>query len=117
MTAPIRAGDLKRYISIESRATTTDASGGQTFTWSAVKSVYAKIEPLTGHELVAAQQLRAEISHRFTVRYDAIFADPKQVAQYRINYNNRVFDVKAAMNFEEDGVYLELLAEEGVTQG
>lgn len=117
MTAPIRAGDLKRYITIQQRSTTQDSTGGQSLTWTNVKSVYAKIEPLTGRELLAAQQIAAQVSHRLTVRYDPIFADPKTAVAYRVLYNNRIFDVQASMNFEEEDAFVELLAVEGVSQG
>ncbi|WP_454737596.1 phage head closure protein [Cupriavidus necator] len=117
MTARIRAGDLNRLITIQQRSTSQDGFGQQVTTWSDVKKVYAFIEPLAGNERIAAMQVSTAVSHRITVRYDAIFADPRVVAAYRVAYNGRYFNIQAAMNLDEANRTIELLAAEGMNYG
>jgi SPP1 family predicted phage head-tail adaptor len=117
MTAPVRAGALTRPVSVESRSTQRDSFGGQSTVWTPVKTVYAAIEALSGSELVAAQQFATEVSHRFTVRYDAIFADPKAATAYRLVYRGRIFNITAPLNIDEADRTIELLASEGLNNG
>ena len=117
MTAHLRRGELNRYVAIQSRTQATDSFGGQSETWTTIKSVYAKIEALSGRELVAANAVATEVSHRITVNYDAIFSDPRIVATYRVLYGTRIFDVEACLNIDEENRVIELLALEGMTLG
>lgn len=117
MTQPLRTGEMNRLITVQARAASQDAAGEQVLTWATVKSVYAKMEALSGRELVNAQARVSEVSHRFTVHYDAIFADPQVAAAYRVLYGARVFDVKACLNVDEDNRVVELFADEGLNQG
>ncbi|MCA8248078.1 phage head closure protein [Burkholderia multivorans] len=117
MTTSMRSGQLTRLVTVQQRDTARDSFGQQVESWSTVKSVYAYIEVLNGSERAAAQSVATDVSHRFTVRYDAIFADPRVVATYRIVYATRIFDIHAALNVEESNRTIELLASEGFTNG
>jgi len=117
MTARIRSGILTRLITIEQRATVQDRFGQQQDVWTKVKQVYALIEALNGTERAAAQTVMTDVSHRITVRYDAIFADPRVVAAYRATYNGRIFIIQAALNIDEGNQIVELMAAEGMTNG
>ncbi|MFP3554237.1 phage head closure protein [Paraburkholderia sp. SIMBA_049] len=113
----VRAGALDRQVSIQQRTLSQDSFGQQLQVWSEIKKVYAGIEALSGGERLAAQSLASEVTHRFTVRYDAIFADPKVVAAYRIVYNSRIFDVQDCENIDESNRLIQLMASEGLTLG
>lgn len=117
MSALLRVGELTRLVSVQQRATTPDSYGQQVSTWTEIKKVYAKIEALSGRELVTAQSISAEISHRFTLHYDAIFASPKTAATYRFVYAGRMFNITATMNIDEDDRVIELMAAEGLNDG
>lgn len=117
MSATIRSGDLNRLVTVQQRSTTTDSFGGQVNTWSDVKSVYAKITALGGRELLAAQSYSTDVSHQILVRYDAIFADPRVVAAYRISYASRLFNIFAALNENEENRVVTLIAAEGLNNG
>ena len=116
-TTHLRSGSLDRYVSIQRRSIAQDTFGGQLETWTEIKKVYASIEALSGNERLAAQSLSTDISHRITVRYDAIFADPKVAATYRVVYLGRIFDVQACLNVDEGNWIVELMAAEGMTLG
>ena len=117
MTSRIRAGDLSRLISIQQRTTSQDTFGQQLTTWTEIKKVYALIEALSGTEKLAAQSISTDVSHRITVRYDAIFADPITTSGYRAVYNNRIFNILASMNVDEGDRMIELQAGEGLNRG
>lgn len=114
----MRAGQLRRQITIESRATSVDADyGGQSTTWSTTATVWADIQPLSGRELFAAQQFGSEVSHVITVRYQSMFDDPKAVAAMRVNYNGRYFNIHACINTDERNREVQLMASEGLNDG
>ena len=117
MTTQMRAGQLNRLVAVQQRSTARDGFGQQVETWTTIKPVYAYIEALNGSERAAAQSISTDVSHRFTVRYDAIFADPRLVATYRVVYGTRIFDINAALNVDESNRTIELLASEGLTDG
>jgi SPP1 family predicted phage head-tail adaptor len=117
MTARVRGGELNRLVSIQRRGTTRDEFGQQVTTWAEVKKVYAFIEPLAGNERIAAMSVSTDVSHRITVRYDAIFADPRVVAAYRVVYGARTFNIQTSMNLDEANRTIELLAAEGMNDG
>jgi SPP1 family predicted phage head-tail adaptor len=120
MTIRMRAGTLTRLVTFQALGASPDSYGGQPSaagTWTDVKSVYAAIEPLSGRELLAAQQLSIDVTHRITVRYDAALADPRIVAAMRVVYGARYFNVRAAMNIDEGNRVIELAATEGLKDG
>ena len=117
MTAPMRAGTLTRFIDIQARTTGKDSFGGQVQTWTTLKSVYAAIEALSGNERMAAMAYSTDVSHRVTVRYDAIFIDPRVVATYRVQYGTRIFNIEAALNMDESNRTIELICSEGLNLG
>lgn len=117
MTAPLRGGTLSRSIDIQARAVAKDSFGGQTQTWTTLKTVYAAIEALSGSERAAAMSYSTDVSHRVTVRFDALWSDPRAVATYRIKYGTRYFNIEAALNVDEANRAIELICSEGLSLG
>ena len=114
----MRAGDLNRLVSVQQRAATQDEFGGQSTTWTEIKKVYAHIEGLYAREMIAAQAVASEVSHRITVRYDAaLWADPKAAARYRIVYAGRNFNINGVTNEDERDAVIELLCAESMNDG
>jgi SPP1 family predicted phage head-tail adaptor len=117
MSGPMRGGTLTRFIDIQQQTVTKDSFGGQALTWVTLKSVYAAIEALSASERMAAMSYSTDVSHRVTVRYDAIFIDPRVVATYRILYGARIFNIEGAMNVDEANRTIELICSEGLNLG
>lgn len=114
----LAAGQLRRRVAIQSRATTVDAVGQISQTWSTVLSgVPAHIEPLSGRELIAAAAVQSSITHRVTVRYHRDLAAPVAANARRVVYGDRVFNVSAVLNIDERNRVIEMLAEEGLSNG
>ena len=113
----IRAGQLNRRITLQRQSNVQDSYGGPVRTWLNVATIWADIQPLTGRELESAQRMASEVSHQIVVRYQAIFADTRQVAGYRALYRSRIFNIHAALNEDESNVLVTLLASEGLDDG
>ena len=113
----LRAGQLNRRITLQRQSNAQDSYGGPVRTWLNVATIWADIQPLTGRELESAQRMASEVSHQIVVRYQAIFADTRQVAGYRALYRSRIFNIHAALNDEERNVLVTLLASEGLDDG
>ena len=66
----MRAGRLRERIVIERpTAGNPTASGERPDTWSTFATRWAEVVPSGGREFVAAQQVRAEMSHLLRLRY------------------------------------------------
>ena len=116
--AHLRRGELTRYVAVQALTGSTDSFGQPVQTWTTLKNVYAKIEALSGREIVVAQAINTEVTHRITVQYDDdLWADPRVVASRRILYGSRVFDIRSMENIDEANRAVALQAFEGVTRG
>lgn len=105
----MRAGQLRHRLVIESAATTSDAQGGVTTIWTTFDTLWAKIEPMTGAELLQAQALQSSTSHRITIRYRSGI-----LASMRGRFGARIFNFRSILNMDEKNQTIEILADEGV---
>jgi len=108
---------MNRRIILQRPSTAQDTYGGPVRTWTDLGTFWAEIQPLSGRELESAQRMASEVSHQIVVRYQAIFADTRQVAGYRAVYRSRIFNIHAALNEDESNVLITLLASEGLDDG
>lgn len=113
----MRAGDLRRQIALQTRATVQDTFGGQSQVWTTAYTVWAQISPLSGRELLAAQAVRSEVTHTITIRWRSELADPMALAAMRAVYNGRIFNIHGARNLDERERTYELDASEGLNNG
>jgi head-tail adaptor len=98
---PISAGMLTRRIKIQRPSTIKDSVGAPCRSWLDVATVWADIQPLSGKE----------------VRYQSLFDNPQQVAQMRVLYKARIFNIHSALNEDEKRTQIILLASEGLDDG
>jgi SPP1 family predicted phage head-tail adaptor len=112
---PVKAGDLRHRVEIQSSTAARGQSGATLPAWNtSVPFAYAraKIEPLSAREVFAAEAASAEVTHRITIRYLAGLK-----TDMRIKHGTRYFDVVGIRNIEERNAWLELLCVEGRTAG
>lgn len=67
----IAAGKYRHRVTLQSKAVTRDAMGGEVIVWSDVATIWARVEALTGRALMAAQQAQSEVSGRILLRHRA----------------------------------------------
>lgn len=65
----MRAGPLDRRIVIKAPVTTSDAMGGPVVTYTTLATVWAEKKDTGGREFMAAQQVNAEVTTQFRIRY------------------------------------------------
>lgn len=108
----MRSGRLRQRVTIERRTRTRDRFGAIVETWETHASRAANVATPTGREAVAADQLRAELSHVLTLRapLDVTTTD-------RIVYRGRVLGILAVLDTDNRGRELTLYAAEVVPNG
>jgi len=97
-------------LAVKTATAAQDSYGQPIQTWSTTITVWGAIEPLSGRELLQAQQIHAETTHRIITRYRASIT-----AQARIVAKSRTFEVVAILNKREVNEYVELLCKEIAT--
>lgn len=105
-------GNYRHKITIQERLTGQDSYGAPMESWTDLATAWASIEPLSGRELYAAQELNSEINVRIKMRYR-----PGVLSSMRILYGTRIFDILAVVDIEERHRVLELLCKEMMPSG
>lgn len=81
-------GKLDRRLTIQARTLTRDAAGGAVPSYADVDTVWAQKVETTGRESRIANQLRADTTIVFRIRY---YADLTE--QHRLLFEGRYYDV------------------------
>lgn len=108
----MRLGPLRHRVTFQARKTGRDEYGQPVEGWDPVVTVWASVEPISGRELLSAQQVQAAVTHRIRCRYQTGLA-----ASQRIVFGARYFDIQSLINPMEIGASLEILATEGLSDG
>jgi SPP1 family predicted phage head-tail adaptor len=101
----MRAGDLDRLVTIQSRSTTQSSSGAVSEVFTTIAEAWAKVKDLRGDEVASARAVNANVTTRITMRYRD---DVDELS--RILWNGRIYDVKSVAEIGRREV-LEILAE------
>ena len=101
----IRSGNLHKKITIQQVTEGRTESGAVTETWSTFAEPFASVEPVSGREYFAAQQVQAENTVKFRIRYQRGI-NPKM----RILYNDNVYDIQSIINGSERNDELLIMA-------
>jgi SPP1 family predicted phage head-tail adaptor len=106
----MQAGSLRHIIDLKARDVGTDAYGALKNTWGREKAgVHAEVRELVGRELLTAQKIHPEISHRVTIRYLS-GVSPLD----RVIFEGRVLDIQVVLNPDGRRIAMELYCIERV---
>ncbi len=105
----MRIGPLNKRVAIRSASRTRDDYGEPIASWSTDATVWASVEPISGREMLNAQQQHAEITHRIRMRYQP---GTSVTAEKRILFDSRDFEIVSVINRKEKKRMLELLCKE-----
>lgn len=105
----MKIGELRHRITIQENISAKDSFGADTPNWTDVATVWASIEPLSGKEFFAAQQINAEINTKIIMRYRTGIKP-----EMRATFKDRVFDILSVINDNERNISLVLMAKEVV---
>ena len=103
------ASKLRHRITFQERATGQDEFGQPIDTWQDICTVWAAVEPLSGREFWAAQQVQAEVTTRIRIRYRQGIRP-----EMRVLYDGRTYDIQTVIDPEERHVELQLMCREVV---
>ena len=104
----MRAGRLRKRVSIDQPTSSLDAHGQPIVTWREIAQVWAEIQPVTGDETKRAQAIQGEVTHRITMRHSPDLPGP----ECRIRWNSRTFQVMSRLNYMEIGRELDVMCKE-----
>lgn len=107
-------GSLRKRIAVLQRSDTQSLSGAMIPSWPTYVTLWGEITSPTGRELMAAQQVQANISHTVTLRWPG--ASYTITPSMRLSYKGRFFDINAILNEDERNRTLTLLCTERVGQ-
>jgi len=103
----MKAGQLRHRVTIQSRTTARDAHDDPIATWSTVVKVWASIEPLNARELILAQQVESNVTHKVTIRYRS-----GVTSAMRVVFGSRTFEIDSVINTDERNITMVLMCEE-----
>ena len=104
----MRAGKLRHRIVVQTAIEGRDTVGQPIETWNPVFTTWADVQPLTGRELLRAQEVNAESTIRVTMRYNThVSASARLLVD-----GTRILDINSPINNREINRSLELLCSE-----
>ena len=107
----ITVGMLNRRIIIERKTLTPDALGGFDEVWQPLAQPWAHIKPMSGREMLHADQLNASAISRFIIRCNRNLREDD-----RVLYRGTYYNIRSLVNIDEADEYTEITAERGVAQ-
>ena len=108
----MKAGELKNRITLERPRRIANALGESVITWEPAADVWAMIRPLGVAETARARQAQLTTSHLVVLRYH-----PDLAADWRITWNDRIFNIAGITNVDEANTEHRLQAVEVTTGG
>jgi len=108
----MKSGKLKKRITIYQLvegSPRVDEFGEPNTSWELLATVWAAIEPVSGREFWAQQQVQSEISAKIRIRYrDDV------VSGMKVEYAGKKYHIKNVIDAEEAHKELHLMVSEGV---
>ncbi len=111
----MRAGELNKRIKISQEVAgspAADSLGQPNLYWEEVDTVWGAIEPITGREFWAQQQVQSEITARIRIRYRTDLA-----AGMKAECGGKTYIIKNVIDPREGHAELQLMCAEGVISG
>jgi SPP1 family predicted phage head-tail adaptor len=103
----LKAGHLDKRVEIQANTPAANDIGEMVASWETVDTVWASIEPLTGREVLQAQQVQAESTVRIRIRYYSGLT-----AAHRLKYGSRIYEINSISDKFERGEHIELMCRE-----
>jgi len=103
----VRTGDLRHRVTIQQLVSSFDEYNAPVETWQDVATVWAAVEPLSGREYFAAEQVQARVTTRITIRYRAGI-EPTM----RVLWSGKTYNIRAVIDTEGRHEELQLMCEE-----
>jgi SPP1 family predicted phage head-tail adaptor len=103
----VAAGKLGHRIELHSASETSDDYGDVLESWSSYATVWARVMPLQGRELLLAQQVNAELTHQVEIRYNSTVT-----TTHRVILGSRTLEIVSIINEDERNKNMIMLCKE-----
>lgn len=100
-------GGLRHRVRLLRPERTAAAGGTAVVAWKSVGSMFARIEPVGGREIVLADGTAARVTHRVLIRHREGVA-----AEMRFTEGQRTLEIRNVLDVDGRGRWLECLCEE-----
>lgn len=98
---------MRQRVTFQSRTRAADGAGGFTVTWSDTKTAWAKVEPLSGRETLIAGKVSSNVTHKVTIRSNAVSVNNSM----RMVYGGNNYNVRWVREVEERNRVVEVYCE------
>ena len=96
----VKSGKMNKRVTLQRRSEGRTAVGQPVDTWSALDTVWADIQPVSGTEHLLASGEASDVTHKVRVRARADF---RLAPRDRILYGTRTFDIHSVLDEAERG--------------
>ena len=107
----MRSGRLRHRLILQSKAETRDSYGATLITWDTVATVWGAIEPLSGKEYFAQQEVQSESKVRIVIRYYS-----GVLPSWRVSHGGLYYDIEDVLNHDTRNRQLTLMCRQGVSE-
>lgn len=111
----MRAGRLRFRIALDEPVMTQDDTGDPVPNWVTRAMVWGNIEPLTGRESLATQQVLSDLTTRITLRAD--MTTERMNATWRLRHRGVIYNITSLADRQLRGREIELLCSSGKNAG
>jgi SPP1 family predicted phage head-tail adaptor len=102
---PPSAGDLRHRLTYQTRSTVLDPMNEAGDVWTSVGTFWARVEPLTGMELMNARQLKATTGHKVLMRNVGGIVPS---GRFLFEATGRVFGIDQVFRIDEQNAFLSI---------
>lgn len=95
----IAAGRLRHIVAIDRQVEIVDSHGDHLREWQNITSRRAEIKPLSGRELLLAQQVQSQVTVSIVMRYRSDVD-----ASCRVRFNGATYNVMAVIPDPDSGI-------------
>lgn len=103
----MRAGRLNQRIAFQRRTESLDGYGEDRGTWSALATVWAGVEPVSGREYFASQQTQSDVTTKIVCRYSSEVSGV--TVKDRILHGTAYYDIRSIIDVNSRGKELQFM--------
>lgn len=111
----MRAGVLRHRILVEQPIRSQNATGEEEILWSVVGKVWGAVEPMSGREQLAANQIEATANTRIIMRWSDVMNGMD--ATWRLSHQGTVYNIFSITQVNMRRQEIEIMATSGVNLG
>jgi SPP1 family predicted phage head-tail adaptor len=109
-------GKLRNKVELQNYTTSADSVGQPTKTWTTFATVWAHIKPMSGREVITAEQPIGETTHTITIRYNSSIDESSRIRYYdNVKGVYRIFDINYIGDRDEKNEMMTLVCKEKTT--